>query len=449
MISDYIKFIGKKDNSKLWRKAKQREYTGEGSIEKIKADLTTNFSKLTTRNSITLRYLGFIINKGSDNLEITSAGIRFLGAVDKQKVVDEQLLKVYLDCTEISNKISIKVVPMQAILEILLETKYITFEEYGLFVCWINNKREVRTVIDFIKNYRKYNSNQIKYQSELKNKVRSLNIDDFGDNIKRFFDMLCMASFFDKRYSNGFKLKITNKSAKEILSTVDVGNFTKRRYYYTFLTTGGQGLASTQYKKFIKEIKSKTIEEKTELVNTILSPTYLPLIEDVVPKEIHFTIKQQAIPKKRTGVKKPKKIDYVEREAVNRIHGDQAEKVVVKYEREQLIKNKKNKLATRVEQLSLTDDTLGYDVLSFDVAGKEKHIEVKGVKGKPSKVFRFYISQNEIAVARKDKFYFIYIVFNCISRKPLIYKMSNPFKNSIKGVDILPIKYAVEVQIKI
>ena len=98
----------------------------------------------------------------------------------------------------------------------------------------------------------------------------------------------------------------------------------------------------------------------------------------------------------------------------------------------------------------MEDDSLGYGVLSFDDKGQEKLIKVKAVNGKPSQNFRFFISSGEIVVARSEKFYHLYIVFDYFSVNPCIFEMPNPFKHSgsVSGVTIVPIKYMVLVEIK-
>jgi hypothetical protein len=153
MINDYQKFLEGKGNNNFWKKAKQKEYTSD-AVNKIHEDLTTNFAELTTRNSITLRYLGLVINLGADNLKISNAGQTFVNSPYKQKILDEQLMKVYLDCSDLNSNIAIKIAPMEVLLKILYSIGHITFEEYILFVCWINDKSEIQLAIDLINDYR-------------------------------------------------------------------------------------------------------------------------------------------------------------------------------------------------------------------------------------------------------------------------------------------------------
>ena len=73
MINEYRKYLENKSTKNFWKKAKQREYTSH-ALDKIYNDLTDGFGQLTTRNSITLRYLVLVINLGGDNLQISNSG---------------------------------------------------------------------------------------------------------------------------------------------------------------------------------------------------------------------------------------------------------------------------------------------------------------------------------------------------------------------------------------
>lgn len=94
--------------------------------------------------------------------------------------------------------------------------------------------------------------------------------------------------------------------------------------------------------------------------------------------------------------------DYIEREARNRSLGRAGEEFVVEYERWRLKQFGEASLATRVDWVSKSKgDGLGYDVLSFEADGTEKHIEVKttafGV------VTPFFVSDNELKFARANR----------------------------------------------
>jgi hypothetical protein len=53
-----------------------------------------------------------------------------------------------------------------------------------------------------------------------------------------------------------------------------------------------------------------------------------------------------------------------------RVQGEKAEVYVLKSEKEYLISVNRRDLESKVSQLSLTDDSLGYDIISFDKFGK-------------------------------------------------------------------------------
>ncbi|WP_405474885.1 DUF3883 domain-containing protein [Paenarthrobacter ilicis] len=75
---------------------------------------------------------------------------------------------------------------------------------------------------------------------------------------------------------------------------------------------------------------------------------------------------------------RPFKRNYLELEAGNRKLGLEGELAVVRREQRLLHGIGRKKLADRVEHVAVTQgDGLGYDVLSFDVNGREKLIEVK------------------------------------------------------------------------
>ncbi|QOT21778.1 DUF3883 domain-containing protein [Paenarthrobacter sp. YJN-D] len=75
---------------------------------------------------------------------------------------------------------------------------------------------------------------------------------------------------------------------------------------------------------------------------------------------------------------RPFKRNYLELEAANRKLGLEGELAVVRREQRLLHGLGRKKLADRVEHVAVTQgDGLGYDVLSFDINGREKMIEVK------------------------------------------------------------------------
>lgn len=110
--------------------------------------------------------------------------------------------------------------------------------------------------------------------------------------------------------------------------------------------------------------------------------------------------------------KNPIKINYLEREQENRNLGLSGEELVIEYEKWNLIKNGKEKLIEEIRWISKEEgDGAGFDVLSKNLAGEDKYIEVKTTKlGKESP---FYFSRNELQFSKKHaKQYNLYRLFN-------------------------------------
>lgn len=446
MLHEYLDFLKTKDSNSFWRKAHQREYTRDATA-KIFEDLTTGFSKLTTRNSITLRYLGFIINRGRDRLDKTVAAQTFIKTSDKQRILDEQLMKVYLDCPIINARLSIKIIPLYVIFSIIAITGYITLDEYALFVCWVTDNNEIFTVAKFIIDFRKNKKEIRKYYSALREKSREFGISDFKGNIKRLFDMLLLSSYFRRDNKNIMIPALPIEDINVVIKGFDEEKYKESNYYDYLITNDGLN-SDPYYINLIKSLKSKSPSEKDEIIKGVLQDLSLPSVDEIKPIAIDLKIGSSTPPKRASGKRKhSKKIDFEERETTNRRFGNHAELIVMKYEQEILKNNGKNKLADKIQRISLIDDSRGYDILSFASDGCEKHIEVKGVRGKPGSSFRFFVSQNEIDIAKSDKHYHLYIVFDLMSKNPSIFAMPNPFITSIPGVTVYPTKFIVDVQL--
>ena len=108
----------------------------------------------------------------------------------------------------------------------------------------------------------------------------------------------------------------------------------------------------------------------------------------------------------------PIKINYLEREQRNRSLGNSGEELVLKFEKWHLIKNGKENLADQIRWVSKEDgDGAGFDILSRNLNGKDKYIEVKTTKlGKETP---FFFSNNELNFSqRHSDYYHLYRLFN-------------------------------------
>lgn len=105
-------------------------------------------------------------------------------------------------------------------------------------------------------------------------------------------------------------------------------------------------------------------------------------------------------------------INYIEREARNRALGLAGEEFTVRLEQARLLSAGHDRLAARVEHVSKTRwDGLGYDVLSYELDGRERLIEVKTTKHAIETPF--YVSRNEVEISsiEADR-YHLYRIFD-------------------------------------
>jgi hypothetical protein len=110
--------------------------------------------------------------------------------------------------------------------------------------------------------------------------------------------------------------------------------------------------------------------------------------------------------------KKPIKINYLEREQTNRNLGLFGEELVLNYEKWNLRMLGKEKLAEKIEWVSKEiGDGAGFDILSKNINGTDKYIEVKTTKlGKETP---FYFSMNELNFSMKNTTdYHLFRLFN-------------------------------------
>lgn len=109
---------------------------------------------------------------------------------------------------------------------------------------------------------------------------------------------------------------------------------------------------------------------------------------------------------------RPIKTNYLEKEQNNRLLGEAGEDLVIKYEKWRLIQADKISLADKIEWVSKErGDGAGFDILSKNINGSDKYIEVKTTK--LSKETPIYLTRTELSFAsNKTKDFFLYRVFN-------------------------------------
>jgi len=139
---------------------------------------------------------------------------------------------------------------------------------------------------------------------------------------------------------------------------------------------------------------------------------------------------------------KSRKIDFSGQSKRFKRIGDRGEQIVVIVERQNLINNNQIDLSRKVDHIANRDDSVGYDILSYDEKGNKKFIEVKSTT-KPAGICNIYISSNELQTARKIANYYFYIVFNVGTKRPQIWKIQGAELLDDKNIIIEPISYKI------
>ena len=116
-------------------------------------------------------------------------------------------------------------------------------------------------------------------------------------------------------------------------------------------------------------------------------------------------------------------LDYLEIHRKQIEIGANAEELVLTDEVDFLLRNGKVDLSKRVKKVS-GDPTLGFDILSFELDGSEKQIEVKAIKSGSTK--SFIISAHEFRKSKLLPNYYIYCIQFDNASAPKIIRLAHP-----------------------
>lgn len=141
--------------------------------------------------------------------------------------------------------------------------------------------------------------------------------------------------------------------------------------------------------------------------------------------------------------KNPKKIDFAEREIKNKQLGLLGEIFIFKNEVEFLTSEGREDLAKKVQHVSVQiGDGLGYDILSYDLFGNEKKIEVKTTRSDISRPF--FLTKNELEISSKSpESYYLYRLFDFDSKlnKGKYYVITGDLNSSLELEALLYMAY--------
>lgn len=172
------------------------------------------------------------------------------------------------------------------------------------------------------------------------------------------------------------------------------------------------------------EIKEENISKELKKFNLKDFPPIESLKFDYV--ELQTDELPEQIEKKKN---KETKVDYSNRSRKFKRIGDRGEQIVLRAERQLLKKNGRKDLAKLVDQISERDDSVGYDIKSYELDGTEKLIEVKSTLRKIGNS-NIFLSANELQVAENKENYYFYIIYEVGSKRPKIWKVkSSDFLN--------------------
>lgn len=165
-------------------------------------------------------------------------------------------------------------------------------------------------------------------------------------------------------------------------------------------------------------LKEMVISDLELMVNTLLNLGFLVTRSD--QSQAAGAVQSPPAHKSR----KAKARDFVEELKRNIELGEKAEGIVYRHETEKLQNAGKPELAAKVSIVSSEYDR-GYDILSYDLDGLKKQIEVKCVKG-TEKNFTCYLTENERRKSTELRNYHLYGVLNVTSDNPRVLEFSHP-----------------------
>jgi hypothetical protein len=126
--------------------------------------------------------------------------------------------------------------------------------------------------------------------------------------------------------------------------------------------------------------------------------------------------------------------------------GKRGEEAVIILEKRRLQDNQRKDLSEKVVQISLTNDSAGYDILSFAPDGKEIYIEVKATSWRVSDP-SVSLSIHELAFAKSHPNYILAIVFEADTQEPKIWYIKNPFDLPADHYSLIPSRYSLQLAI--
>jgi hypothetical protein len=161
----------------------------------------------------------------------------------------------------------------------------------------------------------------------------------------------------------------------------------------------------TDFQQFVEKDLIKP-QARPDFEKIIVKPPEIVSVTEPNPFYLHKTIK----------------INYLEKEQSNKALGLYGEEIVIEFEKWNLKRSGKDRLADKIKWISIEEgDGAGFDILSKNLNGTDKYIEVKTTRlGKETP---FFFSSNELQFSvNKASYYHLYRLFNVESDVKLFQK---------------------------
>lgn len=190
---------------------------------------------------------------------------------------------------------------------------------------------------------------------------------------------------------------------------------------------------------------------KKEKLQIDLLKDYQPIIFPPNPKpEI---IEMDILPVIQISEKGKRKlngnINYEKESRKNKELGDRGEKIVLELEKVRLKNQGQKDSAEKVKRVAIKDDSLGYDILSYENDGvTERYIEVKATQANVGNA-NFFLTENELNKAKEIENYYVYMVYEVKTNSPKIWQIKNPFNPPSNYTQMTPIMFKVTINAKI
>jgi hypothetical protein len=260
-------------------------------------------------------------------------------------------------------------------------------------------------------------SKEIRTRFQLSKNTKNIFSFITGDSHLLFYFRINREKFISNDITEKFKNQINQKKDGE--TTIRLNNTEDVENLFKLLFIDILHIKNTQKTTFSQEENIKNSEQSSDELK-IYHPKNIADIDPFDDSKVE--------------------IDYIEIHRKQMEIGDLAEKIVLKDEIDFLISNFP-KLAEKVRIVS-NNSSLGFDVLSFEIDGKQKQIEVKAISTNNNSK-SFIITRNELSKSKTYSNYYVYCVTKINSEKPEILRIKNPnFENNNKFL-IKPLTYKV------